>query len=60
MVIILLVLVLALIKTRSQYLEMVRREQEKIDLESKFKKKTEEEKPLEIRAPEIIEKKEEN
>ena len=59
MVIILLVLVLALIKTRSQYLEMVRREQEKIDLESKFKKKTEEEKPLEIRAPEIIEKKEE-
>lgn len=59
MVIILVVLVLALIKTRSEYLEMVRREQEKIDLESKFKKKTEEEKPLEIRAPEIIEKKEE-
>lgn len=38
MLIILLVLVLALVKTRSEYLEMVRREQEKIDLESKFKK----------------------
>lgn len=60
MLIILVVLVLALIKTRSEYLEMVRREQEKIDLESKFKKKTEEEKPLEIRAPELIEKKEES
>ena len=38
MLIILLVLVLALVETRSEYLEMVRREQEKIDLESKFKK----------------------
>ena len=38
MLIILLVLVLALVKTRTEYLEMVRREQEKIDLESKFKK----------------------
>ena len=38
MLIILLVLVLALVKTRTEYLEMVRREQEKINLESKFKK----------------------
>ena len=44
MLIILLVLVLALVKTRSEYLEMVRREQEKIDLESKFKKQIEEQK----------------
>ena len=42
MLIILLVLVLALVKTRSEYLEMVRREQEK--LESKFKKQIEEQK----------------
>lgn len=48
MLIILLVLVLALVKTRSEYLEMVRREQEKIDLESKFKKpvQIEEVKPI--------------
>lgn len=48
MLIILLVLVLALVKTRSEYLEMVRREQEKIDLESKFKKpvQVEEVKPI--------------
>lgn len=48
MLIILLVLVLALVKTRSEYLEMVRREQEKIDLESKFKKpvQVEETKPI--------------
>lgn len=48
MLIILLVLVLALVKTRSEYLEMVRREQEKIDLESKFKKpvQVEESKPI--------------
>lgn len=38
MLIILMVLVLALIKTRTEYLEMVKREQDKIDLESKFKK----------------------
>lgn len=44
MLIILLVLVLALVKTRSEYLEIVRREQEKIDLESKFKKQVEEQK----------------
>lgn len=44
MLIILLVLVLALVKTRSEYLEIVRREQEKIDLESKFKKQIEEQK----------------
>ena len=44
MLIILLVLVLALVKTRSEYLEMVRREQAKIDLESKFKKQIEEQK----------------
>ena len=49
MLIILITLVLALIKTRSEYLEMVRREQEKIDLESKFKKPTEEVKPLETK-----------
>ena len=48
MLIILLVLVLALVKTRTEYLEMVRREQEKIDLESKFKKpvQVEETKPI--------------
>ena len=46
MLIILLVLVLALVKTRSEYLEMVRREQEKIDLESKFKKQVEEPKKV--------------
>lgn len=46
MLIILLVLVLALVKTRSEYLEMVRREQEKIDLESKFKKQEEEPKKV--------------
>lgn len=46
MLIILLVLVLALVKTRSEYLEMVRREQEKIDLESKFKKQIEEPKKV--------------
>ena len=44
MLIILLVLVLALVKTRTEYLEMVRREQAKIDLESKFKKQIEEQK----------------
>ena len=44
MLIILLVLVLALVKTRTEYLEIVRREQEKIDLESKFKKQIEEQK----------------
>ena len=49
MLIILVTLVLALIKTRSEYLEMVRREQEKIDLESKFKKPVEEVKPLETK-----------
>ena len=46
MLIILLVLVLALVKTRIEYLEMVRREQEKIDLESKFKKQVEEPKKV--------------
>ena len=48
MLIILLVLVLALVKTRTEYLEMVRKEQEKIDLESKFKKpvQVEETKPI--------------
>lgn len=46
MLIILLVLVLALVKTRSEYLEIVRREQEKIDLESKFKKQVEEPKKV--------------
>ena len=46
MLIILLVLVLALVKTRTDYLEMVRREQEKIDLESKFKKQVEEPKKV--------------
>lgn len=46
MLIILLVLVLALVKTRTEYLEMVRREQEKIDLESKFKKQVEEPKKV--------------
>ena len=52
MLIILVTLVLALIKTRSEYLEMVRREQEKIDLESKFKKPVEEVKPLETKTVE--------
>ena len=46
MLIILLVLVLALVKTRLEYLDMVRREQEKIDLESKFKKQVEEPKKV--------------
>ncbi|MCI7332225.1 MAG: hypothetical protein MSH48_00980 [Mollicutes bacterium] len=46
MLIILLVLVLALVKTRTEYLEIVRREQEKIDLESKFKKQVEEPKKV--------------
>ena len=46
MLIILLVLVLALVKTRTVYLEIVRREQEKIDLESKFKKQVEEPKKV--------------
>lgn len=46
MLIILLVLVLALVKTRTEYLEIVRREQEKIDLESKFKKQAEEPKKV--------------
>ena len=46
MLIILLVLVLALVKTRTEYLEMVRREQEKIDLESKFKKQVEDPKKV--------------
>ncbi len=46
MLIILLVLVLALVKTRTEYLEMVRREQKKIDLESKFKKQVEEPKKV--------------
>ena len=36
MLIILVTLILALIKTRSEYLEMVRREQDKIDLESRL------------------------
>ncbi len=48
MLIILLVLVLALVKTRTEYLEMVRREQEKIDLESKFKKQVQVEEPKTI------------
>lgn len=52
MLIILLVLVLALVKTRTEYLEMVKREQEKIDLESKFKKQIEEPKPQEIKKEE--------
>ncbi len=55
MLIILLVLVLALVKTRTEYLEMVRREQEKINLESKFKKpvQVEEVKPtIEVKAEE--------
>ncbi len=57
MLIILAILVLALVKTRTEYLEMVRREQEKIDLESKFKKpveevKQDETKPLEIKKEE--------
>ncbi len=57
MLIILLVLVLALVKTRSEYLEMVRREQEKIDLGSKFKKpvQVEEVKPtIEVKAEEKV------
>lgn len=55
MLIILLVLVLALVKTRSEYLEMVRREQEKIDLESKFKKQVEEPKKVtEVRKDEKV------
>lgn len=57
MLIILLVLVLALVKTRTEYLEMVRREQEKIDLESKFKKpvKAEEAKPIaEVKSEEKV------
>lgn len=57
MLIILLVLVLALVKTRTEYLEMVRREQEKIDLESKFKKpvQAEEAKPtIEVKAEEKV------
>lgn len=57
MLIILLVLVLALVKTRTEYLEMVRREQEKINLESKFKKpvQVEEVKPtIEIKTEEKV------
>lgn len=57
MLIILLVLVLALVKTRTEYLEMVRREQEKINLESKFKKpvQVEEVKPtIEVKAEEKV------
>lgn len=57
MLIILLVLVLALVKTRTEYLEMVRREQEKINLESKFKKpvQVEETKPtIEVKAEEKV------
>ena len=57
MLIILLVLVLALVKTRTEYLEMVRREQEKINLESKFKKpvQVEEAKPtIEVKAEEKV------
>ena len=53
MLIILAILVLALAKTRTEYLEMVRREQEKIDLESKFKKPVEEVKQDEIKPLEI-------
>ncbi len=53
MLIILAILVLALVKTRTEYLEMVRREQEKIDLESKFKKPVEEVKQDEIKPLEI-------
>lgn len=56
MLIILVTLVLALVKTRTEYMEMVRREQEKIDLESKFKKPVEEPKTLEVKT---VEKKEE-
>lgn len=52
MLIILVTLVLALVKTRNEYLEIVRREQEKIDLESKFKKPVEEVKPLETKMEE--------
>lgn len=52
MLIILVTLVLALVKTRTEYMEMVRREQEKIDLESKFKKPVEEPKPLEVKTEE--------
>ena len=52
MLIILVTLVLALVKTRNEYLEIVRREQEKIDLESKFKKPIEEVKPLETKMEE--------
>lgn len=52
MLIILVTLVLALVKTRNEYLEIVRREQEKIDLESKFKKQVEEVKPLETKMEE--------
>ena len=52
MLIILVTLVLALVKTRNEYLEIVRKEQEKIDLESKFKKPVEEVKPLETKMEE--------
>ena len=52
MLIILVTLVLALVKTRTEYMEMVRRKQEKIDLESKFKKPVEEPKPLEVKTEE--------
>lgn len=59
MLIILVTLILALIKTRSEYLEMVRREQDKIDLESRFKKPVEEIKPLETKVAEETKKEEE-
>lgn len=52
MLIILVTLILALIKTRSEYLEMVRREQDKIDLESRFKKPVDETKTLETKVVE--------
>ena len=60
MLIILVTLILALIKTRSEYLEMVRREQEKIDLESRFiKKPVEETKSLETKVAEETKKEDE-
>ena len=59
MLIILVTLILALIKTRSEYLEMVRREQDKIDLESRFKKPVDETKPLETKVVEEHKKEEE-
>lgn len=59
MLIILVTLILALIKTRSEYLEMVRREQDKIDLESRFKKPVDETKLLETKVVEEHKKEEE-